>query len=39
VVQTSQMLAELHNVAPEAIATATTRNFCRLFNLPPGMGN
>ena len=37
--QTAQTLAELHNLSAEEISTATTRNFCRLFNLPPGMGN
>lgn len=39
VVQTAQTLAELHHVSPEEIAGATTKNFARLFNLPPGMGN
>ena len=39
VVQTAQTLAELHHVSAEGIAAATTRNFCRLFNLPVGMGN
>jgi TatD DNase family protein len=39
VVQTAQTLAELHKLSAEEISTATSRNFCRLFNLPPGMGN
>ncbi|HTM17244.1 MAG TPA: TatD family hydrolase [Terracidiphilus sp.] len=39
VAQTAQTMAELHDVSAREIATATTRNFCRLFNLPPGMGN
>jgi TatD DNase family protein len=39
VAQTALTLAELHNVSPEEIATATSRNFCRLFNIPSGMGN
>ena len=39
VAQTAQTLAELHRLSAEEISTATTRNFCRLFNLPPGMGN
>lgn len=39
VVQTAQTIADLHSVSAEEIAAATTRNFCRLFNLPLGMGN
>lgn len=39
VVQTAQTIADLHGVSAEEIAAATTRNFCRLFNLPLGMGN
>ena len=39
VTQTAQTLAELQRVTAEEIASATTKNFCRLFNLPPGMGN
>ena len=39
VTQTAQNLAELHNVSPDEVAAATTRNFARLFNLPLGMGN
>ena len=37
--QTAQTMAELHNVSAEELASAITQNFCRLFNLPPGMGN
>lgn len=39
VTQTAETLAELHNVTAQEIAAATTKNFARLFNLPPGMGN
>jgi TatD DNase family protein len=39
VAQTAQTLAELQGLEPEEIASATSKNFCRLFNLPPGMGN
>jgi len=39
VVQTAQTIAELRNISAEEVAGATTRNFCRLFNLPLGMGN
>lgn len=39
VTETAHALAELHHVTPEEIASATTKNFCRLFNLPSGMGN
>lgn len=39
VTQTAQTLAELHHVSLEEIASATTKNFGRLFNLPCGMGN
>jgi TatD DNase family protein len=35
VTQTAQTLAELHLVSPEEIAATTTKNFSRLFNLPP----
>ena len=35
VAETAQTLAGLLNVSPEEIATATTKNFCRLFNLTP----
>ena len=39
VTQTAETLAELHHVAAEEIAEATTKNFARLFNLPPDVGN
>jgi TatD DNase family protein len=39
VTHTAQALAELHNVTPGEIASETTKNFSRLFNLPSGMGN
>lgn len=39
VTQTAQTLANLHDVSADEIAAAASRNFCRLFNLPPGMGN
>ena len=38
-VETAQTLAELHHVSAEEIAAATTKNFARLFNLPPDVGN
>jgi TatD DNase family protein len=38
-VQTAQTLADLHHVSAEEIAAATTKNFARLFNLQPGVGN
>jgi len=37
--QTAATMAELHKVSPEEIAEATTKNFIRLFKLPPDMGN
>jgi TatD DNase family protein len=37
VTHTAQALAELLGVSPEEIAAATTKNFCRLFQLPAGM--
>jgi TatD DNase family protein len=39
VIQTAQTLSQLHKLSPEEIAAATSRNFCRLFNLPLDMGN
>ena len=39
VIQTAQTLAELLRVPADEVASATTRNFARLFNLPVGMGN
>ena len=39
VTRTAETLAGLLSVSPEEIASATTKNFCRLFHLPPGMGN
>lgn len=39
VARTAQVLAETLGVSPERVADATTRNFTRLFHLPPGMGH
>ena len=39
VAQTAQALAALLNVSQIEIASATTANFARLFNLPPAVGN
>lgn len=39
VTRTAQTLAGLLAVDEEPFAQATTENFCRLFHLPPGMGN
>jgi TatD DNase family protein len=39
VVDTAQVLAGLRGVSPEEIASATTKNFARLFSLGSGMGN
>ena len=39
VAQTAKELAQLLNVPETEIARATTANFARLFNLPPGMGH
>ena len=39
VVRTAETLANLHGVTPDDLACATTRNFSRLFRLPPDMGN
>jgi len=36
---TAQTLAELHAVSEEEIASTTTKNFFRLFNLQPDVGN
>lgn len=36
---TARTLAKLMNAADEEIAAATTKNFFRLFNLQPGVGN
>jgi TatD DNase family protein len=39
VARTAKTLAELLNAGKEKLADATTKNFARLFHLPPGMGN
>ena len=39
VTRTAQTLADLLGTTPEEIAAATTKNFSRLFHLPPGVGN
>jgi TatD DNase family protein len=39
VLQTALVLAELMGVELEEIAAATTKNFARLFRLPPNVGN
>jgi TatD DNase family protein len=39
VVRTAETLASLLRVSPQEMAVATTRNFNRLFGLPPVMGN
>jgi TatD DNase family protein len=39
VVQTARTLAELLNVSEAEIAAATTKNFNRLFQLHPDVGN
>lgn len=39
VVRTAAVLAGLIGISPDDLATATTRNFARLFRLPPGVGN
>ena len=39
VTQTAQALAELLGVEAEEIASATTKNFTRLFQLRPDVGN
>ncbi len=39
VAQTAHALAELLGISREEIAASTTKNFFRLFRLPPAMGN
>ncbi|MFP5203783.1 MAG: TatD family hydrolase, partial [Acidobacteriota bacterium] len=39
VAQTAETLAGLLHVLPADLAAATTRNFFRLFHLPPGVGD
>ena len=39
VVQTARTLAEVRGAHAEEIASATTKNFHRLFGLGPGVGN
>lgn len=39
VVRTAETLAGLLGVTPEDLASATAKNFTRLFNLPSNMGN
>ncbi|MGA2349206.1 MAG: TatD family hydrolase [Terracidiphilus sp.] len=39
VVQTARNLAEIHKISEEEIASATTKNFLRLFRLGPDVGN
>jgi len=39
VTQTAKTLAEALGISSDEIATATTKNFARLFSLPPGVGN
>ncbi len=39
VTQTAQTMAELHKISVAEIAAATTKNFARLFNLQPVVGN
>jgi len=39
VVQTANVLAELLSVSEDEIGASTTKNFFRLFHLPPIMGN
>jgi TatD DNase family protein len=39
VTRTAQALADLLDVSGEEIAAATTKNFARLFHLPPDVGN
>jgi len=39
VTRTAHVLAGLHGVSDQEIASATTKNFFRLFRLPPDVGN
>ncbi|HET6168775.1 MAG TPA: TatD family hydrolase [Terracidiphilus sp.] len=39
VTRTASVLAGVKHVEPQEIASVTTKNFARLFHLPPGMGN
>ena len=39
VTRTADALAEVKGVETQEIASATTKNFARLFHLPPGVGN
>jgi len=39
VTRTAQTLAGLLGVQPDEVASATTKNFSRLFHLPPDVGN
>ena len=39
VARTASVLAEVKGIEPQEIAAVTTKNFARLFHLPPGMGN
>jgi TatD DNase family protein len=39
VTQTAHVLAEIQGVSDDEIGAATTKNFFRLFHLPPAMGN
>jgi TatD DNase family protein len=39
VTRTASVLAGIKGVESQEIASATTKNFARLFHLPPGMGN
>jgi TatD DNase family protein len=39
VARTAQILAEIHSITEQEIASATTKNFFRLFRLQPDVGN
>jgi TatD DNase family protein len=39
VAQTAHALAEIHGISDDEIGAATTKNFFRVFHLPPAMGN